>query len=34
MIRNILLAWLLTLPAAAGLSAGLYWLFVHLGASY
>ena len=25
-VRHILLAWLLTLPAAMGLSAGLYWL--------
>jgi PiT family inorganic phosphate transporter len=34
MIRNILLAWVMTLPAAAALSAGLYWLFLHLGARY
>jgi PiT family inorganic phosphate transporter len=26
-IRNIALAWVLTLPAAAVLSASLYWLF-------
>ncbi|MCY1351551.1 Low-affinity inorganic phosphate transporter 1 [compost metagenome] len=26
-IRNMLLAWVLTLPAAIGLAAGLYWLF-------
>ncbi|MCP8462609.1 inorganic phosphate transporter [Pseudomonas sp. ZM23] len=27
-IRNMLLAWVLTLPAAIGLAAGLYWLFM------
>jgi PiT family inorganic phosphate transporter len=26
-IRNIAMAWVFTLPAAAALSAGLYWLF-------
>lgn len=26
-IRNMLLAWVLTLPAAIGLAAGLYWVF-------
>jgi len=25
-VRNILLAWVLTLPATVGLSAGLFWL--------
>jgi PiT family inorganic phosphate transporter len=29
-LRNLALAWLLTLPAAIGLSGSLYWLFVHL----
>ncbi|WP_238474388.1 inorganic phosphate transporter [Pseudomonas cavernae] len=29
-IRNLLLAWVLTLPAAIGLAAGLYWLFIWL----
>lgn len=29
-IRNMLLAWVLTLPAAIGLAAGLYWLFVRV----
>jgi PiT family inorganic phosphate transporter len=29
-IRNIVLAWVLTLPMAMTLSAGLYLLFVHL----
>ena len=29
-IRNILLAWLLTLPAAALLSGSLFWLFLHV----
>ena len=29
-IRNMLLAWVLTLPAAIGLAAGLYWLFTRL----
>src|SRR5439155_23978755 len=29
-IRNLLVAWVLTLPAAIALSGGLYWLFVHL----
>jgi PiT family inorganic phosphate transporter len=29
-IRNIVLAWVLTLPMAMMLSAGLYWLFVHV----
>jgi PiT family inorganic phosphate transporter len=30
-IRNLFLAWVLTLPASIGLAAGLYWLFRHLG---
>ena len=29
-IRNMLLAWVLTLPAAIGLAAGLYWLFTQV----
>lgn len=29
-IRNLALAWILTLPAAIMLSGGLYWLFSHL----
>jgi PiT family inorganic phosphate transporter len=29
-IRNMLLAWVLTLPAAIGLAAGLYWLFTRM----
>jgi PiT family inorganic phosphate transporter len=29
-IRNIVLAWVLTLPMAMMLSGGLYTLFVHL----
>jgi PiT family inorganic phosphate transporter len=29
-IRNLLMAWVLTLPAAIALSGGLYWLFSHL----
>ena len=29
-IRNMLLAWVLTLPAAIGLAAGLYWLFTRV----
>jgi inorganic phosphate transporter, PiT family len=29
-IRNLAIAWLLTLPAAILLSGGLYWVFVHL----
>ncbi|MCE4067959.1 inorganic phosphate transporter [Pseudomonas nitroreducens] len=29
-IRNMLLAWVLTLPAAIALAAGLYWLFTRL----
>ncbi|KAF1070718.1 MAG: Low-affinity inorganic phosphate transporter 1 [Pseudomonas citronellolis] len=29
-LRNMLLAWVLTLPAAVGLAAGLYWLFVRV----
>jgi PiT family inorganic phosphate transporter len=29
-VRNLLMAWVLTLPAAILLSGGLYWLFVHL----
>ena len=29
-VRNLLMAWVLTLPAAVVLSAGLYWLFVKL----
>ena len=30
-IRNLVLAWVLTLPASISLAAGLYWLFRHLG---
>nr|WP_243434583.1 inorganic phosphate transporter [Pseudomonas sp. 30_B] len=29
-IRNMLLAWVLTLPAAIGLAAGLYWVFAQV----
>ena len=29
-VRNLLMAWVLTLPVAIALSAGLYWLFVKL----
>ena len=29
-IRNLLMAWVLTLPAAILLSGSLYWLFAHL----
>jgi len=29
-IRNLLMAWVLTLPSAMLLSGGLYWLFSHL----
>jgi inorganic phosphate transporter, PiT family len=29
-IRNLLMAWVLTLPAAIVLSGSLYWLFTHL----
>ena len=29
-IRNLAIAWLLTLPVAIALSGGLYWVFVHL----
>ncbi len=29
-IRNLALAWVLTLPASITLAAGLYWLFRHL----
>jgi inorganic phosphate transporter, PiT family len=29
-IRNLAVAWVLTLPAAIVLSGSLYWLFVHL----
>jgi PiT family inorganic phosphate transporter len=29
-VRNIALAWVLTLPAAILLSGSLYWLFSHL----
>ena len=29
-IRNLLMAWVLTLPAAVVLSGGLYWLFTRL----
>jgi len=29
-IRNLLTAWVLTLPAAVALSGGLYWLFSHV----
>jgi len=30
MVRNILLAWIFTLPTAVMLSGGLYWLFSRL----
>jgi PiT family inorganic phosphate transporter len=29
-IRNLLMAWVLTLPAAIVLSGSLYWLFRHV----
>ncbi|MEO8184602.1 MAG: hypothetical protein ABI895_37815 [Deltaproteobacteria bacterium] len=29
-MRNLLLAWVLTLPAAIALSGGLYWVFSQL----
>ena len=29
-VRNLLMAWLLTLPMAIILSGSLYWLFSHL----
>ena len=29
-LRNLLMAWVLTLPMAIVLSGGLYWLFSHL----
>src|SRR5262245_24091364 len=29
-VRNIAMAWVLTLPAAMGISAVLYWFFVHI----
>lgn len=29
-VRNLLMAWLLTLPIAIVLSGSLYWLFTHL----
>jgi PiT family inorganic phosphate transporter len=29
-IRNLLMAWVLTMPAAILLSGSLYWLFTHL----
>jgi len=29
-VRNLLMAWVLTLPAAIVLAGGLYWLFTHL----
>ncbi|MOA11447.1 Low-affinity inorganic phosphate transporter 1 [compost metagenome] len=28
-LRNLLMAWVLTLPASVLLSAGLYWIFTH-----
>ncbi len=30
-IRNLLMAWVLTLPMAILLSGSLYWLFIQLG---
>jgi PiT family inorganic phosphate transporter len=30
-VRNLLLAWVLTLPASICLSASLFWLFSHIG---
>ncbi len=29
-IRNLVMAWVLTMPAAIVLSGGLYWLFTRL----
>jgi PiT family inorganic phosphate transporter len=29
-LRNLLMAWVLTMPAAILLSGSLYWLFTHL----
>jgi PiT family inorganic phosphate transporter len=29
-VRNIALAWVLTLPAAMAIAGGLYWVFLHL----
>ena len=29
-VRNLLMAWLLTLPASIALSGGLYWLFLKI----
>jgi inorganic phosphate transporter, PiT family len=29
-LRNLLMAWVLTLPAAILLSGSLYWIFVHV----
>jgi PiT family inorganic phosphate transporter len=29
-LRNIAMAWVLTLPSAALLSAGLFWVFRHI----
>ena len=29
-IRNLMMAWVLTLPAAMAISGGLYWLFSQL----
>jgi PiT family inorganic phosphate transporter len=30
-VRNLLLAWVLTLPASITLAAGLFWAFSHIG---
>jgi PiT family inorganic phosphate transporter len=29
-VRNLIMAWVLTLPVAIGLSASLFWLFVKI----
>jgi inorganic phosphate transporter, PiT family len=29
-VRNLAMAWILTLPCAIALSGSLYWLFVHI----
>ncbi len=29
-VRNLAIAWVLTLPAAIALSGSLYWIFSHL----
>jgi len=32
-VRNLLLAWVLTLPASITLAAGLFWAFSHIGST-